>query len=309
MDITLTGRGIETRIIYEFKRPIGDFEAYKLLRDEAGRDILRRIYGSYAEIAVRYKLPIQLGTPTWRASCKWTTNVESVNAAAVELLRVVMRQFAGARIILAGVIGPASDGYEAREALSAQDAFAYHRDQTDDLARLDVDLLYAPTFPAFSELFDVARSMAQTGRPYALAPMLHPNGTMLDGTPLADAINRIDAEITPSPSHYMIGCLYPTHAQTALRALRASRPDLVKRVRGLKANASPLAPEALDKLNHLAATDVQVWVRDALACAREFDLTILGGCCGTDEHYIDALAKAAHWVRRYPFLRLKMLQF
>jgi hypothetical protein len=26
--------------------------------------------------------------------------------------------------------------------------------------------------------------------------MLHPNGTMLDGTPLADAIARIDAEIS-----------------------------------------------------------------------------------------------------------------
>ena len=37
MDITLTDGGIETRIIYEFKCPIGDFEAYKLLRKEAGR--------------------------------------------------------------------------------------------------------------------------------------------------------------------------------------------------------------------------------------------------------------------------------
>jgi methionine synthase I (cobalamin-dependent) len=135
--------------------------------------------------------------------------------------------------------------------------------------------------------------MAETGRPYALAPMLRPNGVMLDGTPLADAISRIDAEIAATPSHYIIGCLYPTHAQTALRALRAPRPDFVKRVRGLKANASPLPPEELDKLNHLAATDVQVWARDELACAHKFDLAILGGCCGTDERYIDALAKAA----------------
>src|SRR6266513_2293250 len=45
MDVTLTDGGIETRIIYEFKRPIGNFEAYQLLADEAGRDILRRVYG------------------------------------------------------------------------------------------------------------------------------------------------------------------------------------------------------------------------------------------------------------------------
>ena len=293
MDITLTDGGIETRIIYEFKRPIGDFEAYGLLADEAGRDVLQHIYRGYAEVAVRYGLPIQLGTPTWRASRKWTNDVENVNAAAVELLRAIIQQFAGARIVLAGVIGPASDGYETDQALNGYAAFAYHREQANVLARLDVDVLYAPTFPAFSELSGVARAMAETGRPYALAPMLHPDGTMLDGTPLADAITRIDAEISPTPSHYMIGCLYPTHAQTALRALRSARPSLVQRVRGLKANASRLSPEELDKLNHLAGTNVEVWVRDELACVREFHLAILGGCCGTDEHYIDALAKAA----------------
>ncbi len=293
MDVTLTDGGIETRIIYEFKRPIGDFEAYQLLADEAGRDILRRVYGGYAQIAVRYSLPIQLGTPTWRASRRWTKDVGSVNAAAVELLRAVRQQFADAQIILAGVIGPASDGYATDEALSADTAFAYHREQADALVGLGVDFLYAPTFPAFSELSGVARAMAETGRRYTLAPMLHPNGTMLDGTPLADAIARIDADISPPPSHYMIGCLYPTHAETALQALRTAQSALVKRVRGLKANASTLPPEDLDKLNHLAATDVQIWVRDELTCAREFNLAILGGCCGTDERYIEALAKAA----------------
>ena len=63
MEITLTDGGIETRIIYEFKRAIGEFEAYKLLADELGRGILRRIYQGYAEVAVRYRLPIQLGAP------------------------------------------------------------------------------------------------------------------------------------------------------------------------------------------------------------------------------------------------------
>ena len=294
MDITLTDGGIETRIIYEFKRSIGDFEAYKLLGDAAGRDILRRIYQSYAEVAARHSLPIELGTPTWRASRKWIKDVEGVNSGAVELLRAVRQQFSDVQIILAGVIGPASDGYATDEALSADAAFAYHCDQADVLAGLDVDLLYAPTFPALSELSGVARAMAQSGRPYALAPMLHPDGTMLDGTSLADAITRIDAEISPRPEYYMIGCLYPTHAQTALQALRTVRPALLNRVRGLKANASPLSPEELDKLNRLAATDVHNWVRDELTCAREFNLSILGGCCGTDERYIDALARVAN---------------
>src|SRR5215813_10565615 len=67
MTITLTDGGIETRIIYEFKYAIGDCESFELLEDESGRDILRQIYQSYADVGVRYGLPIQLGTPTWRA--------------------------------------------------------------------------------------------------------------------------------------------------------------------------------------------------------------------------------------------------
>jgi hypothetical protein len=42
MTITLTDGGIETRIIYEFKYSIEDFESFELLEDESGRDILRR---------------------------------------------------------------------------------------------------------------------------------------------------------------------------------------------------------------------------------------------------------------------------
>jgi methionine synthase I (cobalamin-dependent) len=43
----------------------------------------------------------------------------------------------------------------------------------------------------------------------------------------------------------------------------------------------------------LAATDCQTWARDEIYHAPEFDLTILGGCCGTDQRYIEALAKEA----------------
>jgi hypothetical protein len=38
------------------------------------------------------------------------------------------------------------------------------------------------------------------------------------------------------------------------------------------------------------SANVQIWALDELACAGEFELVILGGCCGTDERYADALA-------------------
>ena len=66
MIITLTGGGIETRIIHEVNYAICNFESFKLLEDESGHAMLRQIYQSYANVAVRYGLPFQLGTLTWQ---------------------------------------------------------------------------------------------------------------------------------------------------------------------------------------------------------------------------------------------------
>jgi len=64
--ITLTGAGIETRIIHEVNYAICNFESFELLEDESWRAMLRQIDQSYANVAVRYGLPFQLGTLTWR---------------------------------------------------------------------------------------------------------------------------------------------------------------------------------------------------------------------------------------------------
>jgi S-methylmethionine-dependent homocysteine/selenocysteine methylase len=289
--LILTDGGIETRIIYEFGRPLPDFTAFTLLDDPEGRRILETIYRSYLEVAVSSSLPIQLGTPTWRASSKWGADVERINEDAVLFLRELAAD-AAVRVIIAGVIGPSSDGYDPAAALDPESAQAYHLEQAGALANAGVDLLYAPTFPAFGELFGVAHAMAQTGVPYALAPMLEDDGRMIDGTPLAQAIADIDGSVLPIAEHYMIGCLYPTHAANALRATRARDAAAAERVRGLKANASAHTAEELDKANHIESEPVKTFARDEISCAREFDLEILGGCCGTDQYHIAAIADA-----------------
>lgn len=285
----LTDGGIETRIVYEFGRALDDFAAFTLLDDAEGRRILETIYRSYLDVAIASSLRIQLGTPTWRAGRSWTSGVERVNREAVQLIREVSARYRNGTIV-AGVIGPAGDGYDPRAALDSESAHAYHLDQAAALAQAGVDLLYAPTFPAFDELLGAAQAMAQTGVPYALAPMLKDDGTMIDGTPLGVAIARIDELVSPAPAHYMIGCLYPTHAANALRATQAAYPQAVRRVRGLKANASALSADELDRAQHAESEPVKDFARDEISCAREFDLEIVGGCCGTGERHIAALA-------------------
>src|SRR5438876_1500408 len=90
-----------------------------------------------------------------------------------------------------------SDGYATGEALNAEVGFAYHREQAETLAALAVDLLYATTFPAFSELYGAARAMAQTAKTYALAPMLLPDGMMLDRIALGEALTTRYFGISP----------------------------------------------------------------------------------------------------------------
>ncbi len=290
--LILTDGAIETRVVYEFHRDLNEFEVFTLLGDEQGRAILREIYASYAAIAKRFDLPMQLGTPTWRASRNWTNDVAGVNAHAAALLRDAASS-SGARTVIAGVIGPSCDGYEPSKALSTDNAFEYHREQAAALASAGVDLLYAPTFPAIDELHGAARAMSATQLPFAVAPMVHPDGTMMDGTPLAAAIARLDDDAAARPWHYMLGCLYPTHAATALEALFRGAPALAHRVVGLKANGSPLAPESLDGSTALETAPPEQFARDLWECAQTFGLHVLGGCCGTDARHVDALATVA----------------
>jgi methionine synthase I (cobalamin-dependent) len=49
----------------------------------------------------------------------------------------------------------------------------------------------------------------------------------------------------------------------------------------------------LENLGRLSAADPVPFARDEWACARAFDLEILGGCCGTDDRDIEAIAALA----------------
>ena len=65
--VMLTDGGIETRLIYEFHRPLPDFASFLPLFDPEGRSALAAIYRSYMKVAAEHDLPMQIGTPTWRA--------------------------------------------------------------------------------------------------------------------------------------------------------------------------------------------------------------------------------------------------
>ena len=204
-------------------------------------------YPAYAAVAKQFDFPMQLGAPNLEA-------VAYVREAAAS---------SGARIILAGVIEPSST--DPGQLAAAFDSSG-------------VDLLYAAAFPTIGELHNVARAMGATKLPFVVAPMLQADGKMIDGTSLGSAIAHLDGDAAARPWHYMLDCLTPAQARTALESLFRSFPALAHRVVGLKANGSPLSPED--------------FARDLWDCARTFGLNVLGGARGTDARYIEAIAKS-----------------
>ena len=63
-------------------------------------------------------------------------------------------------------------------------------------------------------------------------------------------------------------------------------------------NGSRLSPEELDGRAETDAESPESFARSSLTMAERFDLSIIGGCCGTDERHIRSLADAIVHRRR-----------
>jgi homocysteine S-methyltransferase len=262
-----------------------------LVYDPAGRKAEAEVHASYIAAAREAGLPLILLSDTWRA------NAENIAASAyagkpvnqdnIALLKA-LRDESGHEIFIGGQSGCRGDAYRPEEALETDTAYAFHRPQMQALAEAKPDFLFAATLPAFREARGIARAQAETGLPYLLSFVLRPAGTLLDGTPWADAIKTLDDTATP-PLGYAVNCVHPKVLAQALSVLEKHAPDLLARVVFFQANTSPLTPEKL-----AAATDLLTEAPDTLAaqiCAlqKRYALPVTGGCCGTDERHIAAL--------------------
>jgi methionine synthase I (cobalamin-dependent) len=63
------------------------------------------------------------------------------------------------------------------------------------------------------------------------------------------------------------------------------------RFRGIQANTSPHSPEELDNSPELFSSDATALADDMIQLAKQVDLKIVGGCCGTDGSHLKQIAK------------------
>lgn len=263
-----------------------------LIYDRTGRRHLQEIYGGYREIALRAGLPILLCAPTWRV------DQERIRAAgfdpsiiqdAVKFMKELesLWQHQDSPLFTGALIAPKNDCYSPDDALSREEAAAYHSWQAEKLAETDAAVIIAQTMPAICEALGMADALGQTNVPYIISFVADRHGCVLDTTPLPEAIETIDNEVTNPPLGYMVNCVYPTF----LCASRQS-PGFFKRMIGIQANASSKDHDQLDNSESLQQDPLTDWGRQMLELNRKFGVKILGGCCGTDDTYLRYLTEA-----------------
>ena len=183
-------------------------------------------------------------------------------------------------------MGCRGDAYSPREALSAQEAGAYHQPQVQQLTAAGVDFILAATLPAVSEARGIAAAISECGTAYSISFVIRANGEVLDGTPLNAAVKSIDAAVDLKPLFYQVNCVHPTVFRQAIDQAQSISDRLI----GLQANTSAKSPEELDGLDYLDTSDPKDFAESIVSLHKKFGIKIIGGCCGTDHRHIEAIA-------------------
>jgi len=301
--LTVTDGGLETALVYQQGIDLPDFAAFPLVDTEPGRAALAAYYEPYLELGRRLDVAVIVDTPTWRANLDWGARLgydpirlAAVNRRAVEFVREVATGGPGGPVehVIDGVIGPRGDGYVVGETMSAPEAAAYHGLQARAFAEAGAAMMTAVTMTYVDEAIGVARAATSVGLPVVISFTVETDGNLPSGDPLGDAIVRVDDATDQAPAYYMVNCAHPTHFAEQL----ARGAGWLTRVKAIRANASRCSHAELDvatELDRGDVADLAGWYRRLHAILP--DLRVVGGCCGTDDEHVTAIAEALVGVR------------
>ena len=294
----VTDGGIETSLIFHDGLDLPLFAAFTLLQDEEGTQAVRRYFEPYAEIAVAKEAGLVLESPTWRASPRWAaelgiseSELDDLNRRAIGLMEEIRERYESAAtpVVISGCIGPQDDGYNPQALMSADEAKAYHSTQIATFADTAADVVTAVTMTYADEAIGVTRAATEAGIPAVINFTVETDGRLPNEEPLGDAIAAVVAATDDGPAYFGINCAHPTHFDEVLESAGEWR----KRIRSLRANASTKSHAELDEATELDAGDPDdLGARYARLKASLPNLNVVGGCCGTDQRHVGAVAEA-----------------
>jgi len=293
-ELFLTDAGLETWLVFHRGIELRHFAAFELLTTAVGREVLRDYYLPFLRMAARENAGFVLETPTWRASPDWgemlgfsASDIGRINRQSVVFMSRIARDVPGARrTVLSGNIGPRGDGYVAGLAMGAAEAEDYHALQVGAFATAGADMVSAVTMTNVAEAIGIARAAGKARMPLVLSFTVETDGRLPDGQPLGEAILQTDAAAAVQPAYYMVNCAHPEHFGHVFHTGGEWR----ERIRGVRANASRLShaeldeAETLDEGNPAELGALYRGLRQHLP-----NLSVLGGCCGTDHRHVEAI--------------------
>ncbi len=301
-DLFLSDGGVETTLIFHRGVDLPEFASFVLLDSPEGTEELRSYYRPYLRLASEFGSGFILESPTWRASRAWgdrlglsAGDLERLNREAIGLMEE-LRSDAEADpgidvspVLISGCIGPHDDGYSPAEVLSTDEAAAYHSQQISTFADTAADMVAGLTMTYLEEARGVARAATAAEMPVVISFTVETDGRLPSGQGLGEAIEAADADPESEIDYFMINCAHPTHFASVL----AEGGPWVERIRGLRANSSTMSHAELDEAAALDEGDPEdLGVRYASLREQLPRLNVLGGCCGTDDRHLEAIARA-----------------
>lgn len=293
----LTEGGQETEIMYKHGHDLPEFAMFPLLDNPAAVTDLRDMYTRYLEAAARHRFIALMGGLDYRASPDWGTKLgysrerlAEAQLRAIDFLRDVARPFVGQLpgIMYVGIIGPRGDAYSLNRTITDTEAEDYHSVQLETLKRAEVDLVSAMTFNNIAEAVGISRAAARTGLPLGLHLTLDSSSRLKSGPTVREAIERIDAEAGDSrPDFYGINCSHPMEFEPALEP-----GGWIRRIRSIRPNAALMEKQQLCQIGHLVdGNPTELGEQMGNLAKRYPHIDIWGGCCGTWDRHLDAVAR------------------
>ncbi|MFT5697704.1 MAG: homocysteine S-methyltransferase [Desulforhopalus sp.] len=265
-----------------------------LIYDTAGRTALESIYSSYREVARKAQIPILLCAPTWRIDRQQTLlsgASPSIVGDAIAFMKALEERWQDpvSPLFTGALLAPKNDCYSPGKSLIRQESSQFHSWQIEQILDSDVSVIIAQTMPAVQETLGMADILSTSQTPYILSFVIASDGNILDGTPLWEAIQIIDNETVRPPVGYMINCVYPTFVHAEQQP-----PALFQRLIGIQANASSKSHQQLDGASTLQQDPLPDWGKNMLILHHKYGMKLLGGCCGTDQSYLQFLIDHQH---------------
>ncbi len=287
--------GMETDIIFSKGMELPGFASYPLLETEDGRKMLADYMRAFIEVGRFHRAGVIIESPTWLANRDRAAplgyspeDLATLNRQAIELVSEIRSEAGDLPTVICGIIGPRDDAYAPAEQMTAKEAETYHAEQVNVLAETDADIIggYTVAYPA--EATGMVQAIKNTGMPAMISFTVETDGRLPTGETVGEAIEEVDAATDGYASYFMINCAHPDHFVDIL-----SDEPWMQRLRGVMANASRCSHAELDEATELDDGDpVELGQQLAEIHGNHSQISILGGCCGTDMRHLNQIAKS-----------------